>query len=80
VGFALLALLLSPASLLRAQIDNGNITGRVTDPASVVIVKAQVPATQMEMNFETATTTAGYGEPLTRGRHGESRPQSLEDS
>ncbi len=72
--FAVLALLLSATSLLQAQIDNGNITGRVIDPAGAAIVTAQGTVTQTEMNFETATTMVGYGEPLTRGGDGASRP------
>jgi hypothetical protein len=38
------------------------------------IVGAQVSMTQTEMSLETATTMVGYGEPLTRGRDGASRP------
>jgi hypothetical protein len=40
---------------LFAQIDNGNITGRVTDQSGAVVPGAQVTVTQTEMNFETVT-------------------------
>jgi hypothetical protein len=46
---------------LCAQIDNGNITGRVTDPADAVIAKAQVTVTQTEMNFTTTLATNDEG-------------------
>ena len=42
---------------LWAQIDNGNITGRVTDPSGAVIAGAQVTLTQTDMNFETKAVT-----------------------
>jgi hypothetical protein len=44
-----------------AQIDNGNITGRVTDPTGAVIAGAQVIVTQTAMNFETVTQTNEEG-------------------
>ncbi|MBZ5583574.1 MAG: carboxypeptidase-like regulatory domain-containing protein, partial [Acidobacteriia bacterium] len=44
-----------------AQIDNGNITGRVTDPSGASIAGAQITVTQTEMNFETAATTNEEG-------------------
>jgi len=37
------------------QIDNGNITGRVTDSTGAVIAGAQVTVVQTDMNFETIT-------------------------
>jgi hypothetical protein len=43
------------------QIDNGNITGRVTDPSGAPIVGAQVTVTQTEMNFETLATSNEEG-------------------
>ena len=46
---------------LCAQIDNGNITGRVTDPSGAVIPGAQITVTQTEMNFETVTQTNEEG-------------------
>jgi hypothetical protein len=46
---------------LIAQIDNGNITGRVTDPSGAAIVGAQVTLLQTAMNFETAATTNEEG-------------------
>src|ERR1051325_8255608 len=46
---------------LCGQIDNGNLTGRVTDPSGAAIVSAQVTVTQTEMNFETVTTTNEEG-------------------
>ena len=46
---------------LCAQIDNGNITGRVTDPSGAVIAGAQVTVTQTAMNFETLTQTNEEG-------------------
>jgi hypothetical protein len=42
---------------LFAQIDNGNITGRVTDQSGAIIPGAQVTVTQTAMNFETVTQT-----------------------
>jgi len=59
--FAVLAMLLSASLPLWGQIDNGNITGRVTDPTGAAIVGAQVTVTQTEMNFETLTTTNEEG-------------------
>jgi hypothetical protein len=59
--FAVLAVLLSATSPLWAQIDNGNITGRVTDPSGAAIVAAQVTVTQTETNFETVTATNEEG-------------------
>jgi len=58
---AVLAVLLLATSPLRAQIDNGNITGRVTDPTGASIVGAQVTVTQTDMNFETVATTNQEG-------------------
>ena len=46
---------------LGAQIDNGNITGRVTDPSGAVIAGAKVTATQTDTNFESDATTNGEG-------------------
>ena len=46
---------------LCAQIDNGNITGRVTDPSGAVIAGAQVTVTQTAMNFENVTHTNEEG-------------------
>jgi hypothetical protein len=46
---------------LCAQIDNGNITGRVTDPSGAAIVAARVTVTQTDMNFETITSTNEEG-------------------
>ncbi|HXS95579.1 MAG TPA: TonB-dependent receptor [Candidatus Limnocylindrales bacterium] len=46
---------------LGAQIDNGNITGRVTDPSGGAIVGAQVTVTQTQMNFETVAATNEEG-------------------
>src|SRR6185437_3105153 len=53
-------LLLTPLPLC-AQIDNGNITGRVTDPSGAVVAKVKVTLTQTDTNFETATTTNEEG-------------------
>ncbi|MEO8593737.1 MAG: carboxypeptidase-like regulatory domain-containing protein [Candidatus Solibacter sp.] len=57
----ILAALLAVAVPLLAQIDNGNITGRVTDPTGAAIAGAQVNVTQIEMNFETNITTNEEG-------------------
>jgi hypothetical protein len=57
--FPLAALLLASPSF--AQIDNGNITGRITDTSGAVIAGAQVTVTQVEMNFETVTQTNEEG-------------------
>ncbi|MCX6626009.1 MAG: carboxypeptidase-like regulatory domain-containing protein, partial [Candidatus Solibacter sp.] len=46
---------------LCAQIDNGNITGRVTDPSGAVIAGAQVTVTQTAMNFEAVAQTNEEG-------------------
>ncbi len=54
-------LLLGLAFPACAQIDNGNITGRITDPTGAAIVGAQVTVTQTEMNFETVATTNQEG-------------------
>jgi hypothetical protein len=50
-------MLLSALSPLWAQIDNGNMTGRVTDSSGAAIVGAQVTVTQTEMNFTTSAVT-----------------------
>jgi hypothetical protein len=57
---ALVAVLLLALPLC-AQIDNGNITGRVTDPTGAVVAGAQVTVTQTDMNFETISTTNAEG-------------------
>ncbi len=54
---AVLAAMLAATLPLYAQIDNGNITGRVTDPSGAAIAGAQVTLTQTETNFETAAVT-----------------------
>src|SRR5690349_16148822 len=46
---------------LGAQIDNGNITGLVTDSSGAAIVNAQVTVTPTEMNSKIATTTNEEG-------------------
>src|SRR5450631_2814588 len=46
---------------LCAQLDNGNITGRVTDPTGAVIAGADVTVTQTAMNFETVAKTNAEG-------------------
>jgi len=56
-----MALLFAVALPVCAQIDNGNITGRVTDPTGAVIAGAQVIVTQTAMNFETVTQTNEEG-------------------
>src|SRR6185312_6672516 len=56
-----LAMLLMASSSLFAQIDNGNITGRVTDATGAVIVGAKVTVVQTDTNFETAATTNSDG-------------------
>ncbi len=57
-AIAALILAVSPAG---AQIDNGNITGRVTDSSGAVIPGAQVTVTQTQMNFETVLQTNEEG-------------------
>jgi len=54
-------LVLCAALPLYAQIDNGNITGRVTDSSTAVVVGAKVTLVQTNTNFETTTTTNGEG-------------------
>src|SRR5580700_4841577 len=46
---------------LRAQIDNGNMTGRVTDASGAAVVNAKVTITQTEMNFQTVLLTNNEG-------------------
>jgi hypothetical protein len=53
--------LLLVALPLCAQIDNGNITGRVTDPTGAAIVRAQVTLIQTDTNFQSAATTNEEG-------------------
>jgi outer membrane receptor protein involved in Fe transport len=60
VWVALFAILLT-AFPLCAQIDNGNITGRVTDQSGAAIAGAQVTVTQTAMNFETVTQSNEEG-------------------
>jgi len=57
----LILLSLGLSLALWAQIENGNITGRVTDPTGAVVVGAQVTVTQTAMNFETVTVTNEEG-------------------
>jgi hypothetical protein len=47
---------------LCAQLDNGNITGRVTDSTGAVVPGAKVTVTQTEMNFETVLETNADGD------------------
>ncbi len=54
---AVIAAVLAATLPLSAQIDNGNITGRVTDPSGAAIAGAQVTLTQTETNFETPAVT-----------------------
>jgi hypothetical protein len=58
---AVIAALLVASLPLCAQIDNGNITGRVTDPSGAPIAGAQVNVTQTEMNFESNALTNAEG-------------------
>ena len=58
---AAVTMLLLTALPLFAQIDNGNITGRVTDGSGAVIVGAKVGLIQTDTNFETAATTNSDG-------------------
>ena len=53
--------LLAASLPLSAQIDNGNITGRVTDPTGAAIAAAQVTVTQTETNFETPSVANEEG-------------------
>ncbi len=46
---------------LCAQMDNGNITGRVTDPTGASVVGAQITITQTETNFESKATSNEEG-------------------
>jgi hypothetical protein len=57
----LLSLLALVALPVCGQVDNGNITGRVTDPTGAVIAGARVTVTQTDMNFETQTETNEEG-------------------
>jgi len=57
---AVTALLLAALPLL-GQIDNGNITGRVTDGSGAVIVGAKVSLIETETNFQTKATTNSDG-------------------
>ncbi|MGE5567658.1 MAG: TonB-dependent receptor domain-containing protein [Rhodospirillales bacterium] len=41
--------------------DNGNITGRITDPSGAVVVGAEVTVTNVQTNFETVTQTNADG-------------------
>lgn len=56
-----LAVFLVLALPVYAQIDAGNITGRVTDPSGAVVAGAKVTVKQTAMNFETVTTTNEEG-------------------
>src|SRR5579863_10400423 len=58
---ALVTALIVAVSPLCAQIDNGNITGRVTDASGAVIVGAKVTLIETDTNFETAATTNSDG-------------------
>lgn len=46
---------------LSAQLDNGNITGRITDPSGAVVISAQVTVTNTQTNFESQTQTNSDG-------------------
>src|SRR3954471_14842730 len=56
-----LVLLMSPASVLRAQSTNASLAGRVTDPSDAVIVAARVAAidTATDLRYETTTDASG---------------------
>lgn len=58
---AIFAALLAATLPLYAQIDNGNITGRVTDSSGAIIAGAQVTLTQTETNFESKAVTNADG-------------------
>lgn len=59
--FIALAVLLCLPSSLRAQVQNGSVTGLVTDPSGAVIPKAQVEATDEAsgIHFTAITTSSG---------------------
>ncbi len=56
-----IALLIAAVLPLSAQLDNGNITGRVTDPSGAVVIGAQVTVTNVQTNFENVTQTNADG-------------------
>ncbi|MEP6715506.1 MAG: carboxypeptidase-like regulatory domain-containing protein, partial [Terriglobia bacterium] len=58
---AVLSVLLAAAWPLCAQIDNGNISGRVTDPTGAVVAGAQVTLLRTETNTESVATTNAAG-------------------
>src|SRR5581483_1879569 len=61
LSVATLALILGPATVLRAQTATGNIVGRVTDTSGAVIAGAQVTALNPEkgLTFRTVTDQEG---------------------
>ena len=56
-----LVLLLSSASMVRAQSTHASLAGRVTDPSNAVIVNARIAAINTETSVRHETTTNDSG-------------------
>jgi hypothetical protein len=61
IALALLTLILTVASPVFGQSDNGTITGTVTDPTGAVVPNAKVTATNLDTGQSRETTTSDDG-------------------
>ncbi len=60
-GLLALAVLVLSASLLRAQVDTGSITGVITDPSGAIVGGAKVTLTNEGTGTTLSTTTGSNG-------------------
>jgi hypothetical protein len=59
---ALLALLLGPAALLRAQVPTGTISGNVTDPSGAAVPDAKIHVVSANTVFKRTLSSGGSGD------------------
>ena len=65
---ALVVILLTSFTLGQAQSTNASLAGRITDPASALIVDAKVAAVCIATNIRYEDLTNGSGESLLQNR------------